>query len=160
MAINLVVLDGVVKSLALKYDQQLRPELRFTLEQTEHATDGKPWTLYLPCVAVGSAAERLASEIEDGQHVVISSGKLCYRKRQTKLGEQSRMEILVWSIDRLSASTGPTQADTGEANSMSAEVACNLEDAGAVPGHKARKPRLPKHLQQPWVASRLASAEN
>ena len=93
----------------------MRPELRFTLEQTEHATDGKPWTLYLPCVAVGSAAERLASEIEDGQHVVISSGKLCYRKRQTKLGEQSRMEILVWSIDRLSASTGPTQADTGEA---------------------------------------------
>ena len=45
MAINLVVLDGVVKSLAMKYDAQSRPELRWTLAQetggyNEH---GQPW---------------------------------------------------------------------------------------------------------------------
>ena len=53
MSLNLVVQDGVVRSLALKYDAQAKPELRFTLEQTEYATDGKPWRLYLPCCAAG-----------------------------------------------------------------------------------------------------------
>jgi hypothetical protein len=107
--LNLVVASGVVKSLALKYDTQSRPELRFTLKQPGD------WTLYLPCCASGSAAERLAGEIEDGQHIIVTSGKLCYRKRTTKLGEQSRMEILVWTVDRLSelAQVARTDQDEG-----------------------------------------------
>jgi hypothetical protein len=100
--VNIVVLDGVAQHVALRYDEHSRPELRFTLTQVEHATDGKPWTLYLPCVTSGSAAERLASEIVEGQHIILTSAKLCYRKRTTKLGEQSRMEILVWTADVLS----------------------------------------------------------
>jgi hypothetical protein len=96
MAINLVVLDGMVQHVALRYDEHSRPELRFTLQQVDHATDGKAWTFYWPCCTSGSAAERLASEIEDGQHIVVTSGKLVYRKRATKLGEQSRMEILTF----------------------------------------------------------------
>ena len=155
MAINLVVQDGVVKSPGLRYATDGKPEFRFTLIQTE-----KDWPLYRPCCAVGAAAERLASEIEDGQHVVISSGKLCYRKRQTKLGEQSRMEILVWACDRLSESTGPGQADAPESTSGLDEPASPINDAEPVPGHKARKRATPRHLRQPWIASRLASAEN
>jgi hypothetical protein len=89
VALNLVVVDGVVQSPALRYDVNSKPEFRFTLRQIE-----KDWPLYLPCRAVGAAAERLASAFDEGQHVVITSDKLCYRKRQTKLGEQSRLEIL------------------------------------------------------------------
>ena len=160
MAINLVVLDGVVKSLALKYDQQLRPELRFTLEQTEHATDGKPWTLYLPCVAVGSAAERLAGEIEDGQHIILTSAKLCYRKRTTKLGEQSRMEILVWTADVLSGIDHQETLGTTAPNSMSEDAALNVGHSGEpepVHGHKARRRETPRHLQREWHPSGMVS---
>jgi hypothetical protein len=70
MAVNLVVLDGVAQHVALRYDEHSRPELRFTLTQVEHATDGKPWTSYWPCTASGSAAERLAGEITDGANRV------------------------------------------------------------------------------------------
>jgi hypothetical protein len=106
MSVNLVVIDGTIKGLSLKYDSESKPELRFTLAQetggyNEH---GHPWVSYWPCCASGATAERLAGELEDGQHIVITSGKLVYRKRSTKTGDQSRMEILVWQIDRLSAS--------------------------------------------------------
>jgi hypothetical protein len=101
MSINIVVLDGVASHLALRYDEQSRPELRFTLTQTDHATDGKPWTFYWPCCAAGSAATRLAEEIEEGMHIALTSAKWCYRKRDGKAGLQSRMEILVWQVDRV-----------------------------------------------------------
>ena len=88
MSIKVVVLDGVVKSLALRYDAEAKAELRFTLQATDQATDGKPWVSYWPCCASGNSATRLAEMIEDGQHIVVTSGQLCYRKRLTKLGEQ------------------------------------------------------------------------
>jgi hypothetical protein len=50
MSINMVLVDGTVRFMALKYDAQSRPELRFTLEQIDVAAAGKPWTLWLPCV--------------------------------------------------------------------------------------------------------------
>jgi hypothetical protein len=97
MPINMVVADGIVKSLALKYDANGKPECRFTLYQEEN-----DYPLYVPCCAVGQAAERLAGDLEDGMHIVVTSGKLCYRKRSTaKHGEVSRMEVLVWAVDRL-----------------------------------------------------------
>jgi hypothetical protein len=76
MAVNLVVQDGVVKSPALRYATDGKVEFRFTLAQIE-----KDWPLYLPCCAVSAAAERLAAELDDGMHIVITSGKLVYRKR-------------------------------------------------------------------------------
>jgi single-stranded DNA-binding protein len=109
-----VVLDGVVKGLALRYAADGKPELRFTLEQTEHAIDGKPWTSYWPCCALGPTAERLASELDEGQRILVSSGKLCYRKRTTKLGEQSRMEVLVWTVERLTEVTQDEREPTSE----------------------------------------------
>jgi single-stranded DNA-binding protein len=136
MSINLVLEDGIVKSLSLKYDSQSRPELRWTLVQTE-----KDWPLYLPCCAVGAAAERLASELEDGQHIVVTSGKLCYRKRDGKAGPQSRMEILVWAVDRLTSADALTPAPSAEPNSTSEEPALNLGQSGEPPSKKPRKPR-------------------
>jgi hypothetical protein len=96
MSINVVLQSGIVKNPALRYSPDGKPEFRFTLLQQ----DGD-WPLYLPCCAVGSTAERLASELDEDMAVVISSAKLCYRKRGTKAGEQSRMEILVWSVEPL-----------------------------------------------------------
>ena len=148
--LNLVVASGTVKSLGLRYDSQARPELRFTLEQREESADGRTFTLFLPCCASSSAATRLAEEIEDGQHIVITSGKLCYRKRTTKAGEVSRLEILVWSIDRLSGVDAGHVSAEAEANGEAVEVACNLEAPEPVPGHKARKRAIPKHVQQAW----------
>lgn len=71
MPINMVVADGIVKSLALKYGADGKPECRFTLHQEENG-----FPLFIPCTAVGQAAERLAGELEDGMHVVITSGNM------------------------------------------------------------------------------------
>ena len=141
MSIDLVVQAGVVKSPALRYDANSRPELRFTLLQTEYATDGKSWPLFIPCCAVSATAERLASELEEDMAIVITSGKLCYRKRQTKLGEQSRLEILVWGIERLST--------VGAVKSSAPGEYAGDHDTGALlpeaPGPaKKGKPRYPK----------------
>jgi hypothetical protein len=107
--LNLVIASGEVKSPALRYDAHSKPEFRFTFQQME-----KDWPLYLPCFSPGAAGERLAGEVEAGQHILITSGKLAYKKRTTKAGEVSRLEILVWQVDRLSESTGPAQADAPE----------------------------------------------
>jgi hypothetical protein len=110
MPINMVVADGIVKSLALKYGADGKPECRFTLHQEENG-----FPLFIPCCAVGQAAERLAGDLEDGMHIVITSGKLCYRKRSTaKHGEVSRMEVLVWSVDRLASVPEATELDDAE----------------------------------------------
>jgi hypothetical protein len=144
MSVNFMVLDGTMKGLSLKYDAQSKPELRFTLAQeTSHDTHGQPWVSYWPCCASGPTAERLAGELEDGLHVVITSGKLCYRKRVLKTGDQSQIEILVWQIDRLSdvdhAQTSPGDVADGESHA----TALPQEDA-SVSDVKKGKPRYPK----------------
>jgi hypothetical protein len=53
-----------------------------------------PWSM--PCCAIGHTAEKLAGDLDEGMPVLISAAELCYRKRDTKAGEVSRMEILVW----------------------------------------------------------------
>jgi hypothetical protein len=97
MAVNLVVASGVVRSPVLRYDDRGKPELRLTIDQ-----ESGGYHLYLPCLALGATAERLASELDDGDAILITGGTLTYRKRATKLGEQSRLELLVWTVQRLS----------------------------------------------------------
>ena len=144
MSVNFVVIDGMVKSLSLKYDAQSKPELRFTLAQeTGHDAKGHPWVSYFPCCTSGATAERLAGELEDGQRIVITSGKLVYRKRSTKTGDQSRMEILVWQIDRLSASPGAETSQDGVLNGEREETALPQEPA-SVSDAKKGKPRYAK----------------
>src|ERR671922_1260971 len=112
----------------------------------------KDWPLYLPCFSPGAAGERLASELEDGQIIIVTSGKLAYRKRQTKTGEQSRLEILVWAADRLPTLPGMETSDTSEPISASVDPALLTEVPSAAKPQKARKPRLPAYLRQPWEA--------
>jgi hypothetical protein len=145
MSINLMVVDGIVSHVALRYDASSKPELRFTLTQ-----QAKDWPLYLPCCAVGSAATRLAEEIENGQHIVLNSGQLCYRRRPTKeRGEQSRMEILVWAVDVLSASAQDERTDASEGDSPAAEEIVPPEGSQAVMPAQVRRPREPKWTPEP-----------
>jgi single-stranded DNA-binding protein len=127
MSVNLVLASGIVRSLALKYATDGKPELRFTLDQEENG-----FHLWLPCCAFGATAERLAGDLDDGMAILITSGKLTYKKRQTKLGEQSRLEILVWAVERFSASP---QSDSGTSGIRQEEI--------VAPGLK-RKPKYPK----------------
>jgi single-stranded DNA-binding protein len=99
MPVNVVMLSGMVERPALRYDDAGKPEFRCTLKQSE-----KGFALFFPCVAVGATAERLASELEEGAQIVTTSAKLVWRKRQVKVIEQSRLEILVWSVERLTES--------------------------------------------------------
>jgi hypothetical protein len=147
MSTNLVIQDGVVKSLAMRYDANSKPELRFTLVQTE-----KEWPLYLPCFCPGAAGERLANELEDGQHILVTSGKLSYRKRTTKAGEVSRLEILVWAADVLSHGGDVTTSPGDEPNGEQDAPALIVEAPGRADERKPRKPRYGKHLQRPWEA--------
>jgi hypothetical protein len=154
MSVNVVIQGGRVANLALRYDTAGKPELRFTLDQEEHG-----FHLYLPCCALGSAAERLAEEINDGDHIVITSGKLTYKKRATqKYGEMSRMEILVWTVDVLTKSP---QDDAAEGGSVSQEGAPAIVAPGGdgepaavpsvfdTPTPKGRKPRDPTWQANP-----------
>lgn len=136
---NVVIVSGEVQFLALRYDAQGKPELRFTLAQEENG-----FHLYLPCCASGSAAERLGSELEDGMAVVITSGKLCYRKHQTQKGELSRMEVLCWTVDKLTESPQVERLDgTATLRSPGAAIVTpGCDSAAALPQGKG-KPRYP-----------------
>jgi hypothetical protein len=137
MPINMAVADGIVKSLGLKYDAQGKPECRFTLYQEENG-----YPLYIPCCAVGATAERLAGDLEDGMHIVITSGKLCYRKRHTaKHGEVSRMEVLVWGVDRLTTSPQDARSDVAEGGDEGRE---SLDAPEPDPAPNVRKRPYPK----------------
>lgn len=139
MSVNMTVQSGVVRSPALRYDSQSRAEFRFTLDQTEG-----DWHLYLPCFSPGAAGERLASELDDGMSIVITSGKLAYRNRTTKLGEQSRMEILVWAVDRLTESPQDARAEASEGDPPSPVEIVAPEGEGAAALPKKGKRRYPK----------------
>jgi hypothetical protein len=153
MSTNIVIQDGVVKSLAMRYDANSKPELRWTLEQ-----QSGEFCLYLPCFAPGAAGERLAGELEDGQHILVTSGKLAYRKRTTKAGEVSRLEILVWAADVLSA---PSSSPVDERTDADPSLGMS-DDSPNAPGGERRpsqkgKPRYPKTTKERWVPSGLAS---
>ena len=86
--INLVAQSGVVKWPSLKYNAKGQPEFHFVLAKS----GAYAWSM--PCCAIGHTAEKLAGDLDEGMPVLISAAELCYRKRDTKAGEVSRMEIL------------------------------------------------------------------
>jgi hypothetical protein len=126
--VNVVVQSGLVKWPALRYDPGSRPEFRFVLYRETQNADDQTFALSIPCCAVSSTAERLASEMDEGDFVVITVGELCYRKRQTRAGEVSRLEILVWRVQKgepalagasVVAETSPEPADDPPARAES-----------------------------------------
>jgi single-stranded DNA-binding protein len=136
MSVNLVVQSGTVKNLALRYGPDGKGECRFTLLQVDNG-----FTLFLPCCALGTVAERIAEQITEGDHVMITNGRLTYRKRETKLGEQARMEILVWSVEILTTSPQAARSDDAEGDHTS-----DVENSAPEP--KPRRRGYPKAALQ------------
>ncbi len=141
MAVNMIVASGRVKAPALRYATDGKAEYRFTLEQQEG-----DFCLWLPCFAPGAAAERLHEQLDEGMTIVITSGKLAYKKRSTKSGEVSRLEILTWAVDVLTGIDATAQADVPEYGSGSDAVEIN-HGAPSVPETKqVRRHRFPERL--------------
>jgi hypothetical protein len=82
--------------------------------------------------------------------VVITVGELVYRWRDTKDGEKSRLEILVWRVQKDGAALATASVATLSADHAESE-------SPTEPPVKVRRPRAPKLAQQPWIASRLNS---
>jgi hypothetical protein len=64
----------------------------------------------------------LAGELDDGMSLVITAGELVYRRRDTKEGERSRLEILVWRAHQLRMEEGEGDAK-GEPAALHHEAA-------------------------------------
>ena len=90
-------------------------------------------------VAQGRLGERFATELDEGGFVVVTVGELVYRRRDTKDGEKSGLEILVWRVQK---------DDTALATPAAAAPSADHVEPEPDP---PRKPRLPKHLQRPWT---------
>jgi hypothetical protein len=137
--INAVFQSGIVQWPAIRYGGDGKPEFRFSLYRETQSAEGQTCPLSIPCWAVGTTAERLAGELHEGIFIVITVGELCYRKRQTKLGEISQLEILVWRVQ------------VGELAPASVPVAApSMTDAMPVLDQTSKKgkPRYPKWRQE------------
>ena len=89
-----------------------------------------------------STGERLAEELNEGDFAVVTVGELVYRKRETKEGEESRLEILVWRVQK------------GESAAASDPIAADaISEPSAEPSAKKGKPRYPKWKPEPVESS-------
>jgi hypothetical protein len=139
--INVVVQSGIVKWPALRYGSDGRPEYRFVLYRETQNADGLTFPLSIPCCAVSSTAERLASELDEGDFIVVTHGELCYRRRDTKEGEKSRLEILVWGVQVGEVA----HAEVSAGDRLAPDATANPEpEPTMAPPTKVRKPRYPK----------------
>jgi hypothetical protein len=112
--INAVIQSGIVKWPGLKYGTDGKPEFRFTLTRPYQKASGDTGESGYPCCAIGAMAEKLAADLDEGMFVVVTVGELCYRKRQTKAGEMSRLEILVWRVQVGDASVSPAKCSASK----------------------------------------------
>jgi hypothetical protein len=98
--------------------------------------------------------------LEPGDYCLLE-GKLSWKK------EQSKLVVVGFGVERLSTAGTVKTSGADEYGSGSDHGALLVEPV-SVPqdederarASKARRPRLPKHLKQPWVASRLQGSEN
>jgi hypothetical protein len=132
----MVVVDGIVERPALRIDDQGKVEFRWTLRQTDGA-----FSLYIPCCASGAAAERLSGEITEGDHIVLTSAKVCYRRRQVKGTEQSRMELLVWQVDIFRKSSQAEQSAEVEGEDSHLTLA-SVPETMLASTRKSRRPNM------------------
>ena len=71
-----------------------------TLAITEQGKDGRTYTLYVPCVAYGHAAESCG--VLEAETLVSLVGKLTWRKQPHKCGEAySSLVVLVQTVQVL-----------------------------------------------------------
>jgi hypothetical protein len=143
ITINAVIQSGTVKWPALRYDGSGKPEFRFVLYRETTNADGQTFPLSIPCWSPGATGERLATELDAGDFVVVTVGELVYRRRDTKDGEKSRLEILVWRVQKDDAAVATLSTDHAESESTTE------------PPVKVRRPRYPLTRETAHARSKL-----
>ena len=84
---NTVALVGTVtRTPSTKFEGDGLQMTTLTLALTEAGREGKPYTLYVPCVSYGRAAD--ACSLLEAETLVAVQGKLSWRKQQGKCGQE------------------------------------------------------------------------
>jgi single-stranded DNA-binding protein len=152
--VNKAIIGGVISSygVRLSYTQAAKPQLNFSLTLTEG-----DYHVFVPVQIVGPQAEHLAETLEPGDYCLIE-GKLSWKK------EQSKLVVVGFGVERLSTAGTSEHEPSPEYGSGSNEDAINHGHSREPDGEeerarapKARRPRLPKHVKEPWVPSGLVS---
>lgn len=148
ITINAVIQSGTVKWPALRYDGSGKPEFRFVLYRETQNAEGQTFPLSIPCCSPGVTGERLAGELNEGDFIVITVGELVHRRRQTKAGELSRIEVLVWRVqvgEPALAASAPAEPSADHAG----------DEPTTEPPVKVRRPRYPLTRETAHARSKL-----
>lgn len=160
MHVNVCTLVGRVSPAGPKlgYASSGTPVCSLVVEVDEMGPGEKIFTTWLPVRITGKHAEQTSVELEPGD-IVMVSGKLKYESSLDLKTNQktSKLIISTWGIQQREPLV---TSQSAVPNSTSGDAALNLGHSGEPDAKPARKPRYSKHLQQPWVASRLEGSEN
>jgi single-stranded DNA-binding protein len=90
MSLNICALVGTLaRDPRTAFAGEGQQTTTFTLALVEPGREGKPFTLYVPCIAWGKAAE--AAAVLNAEDLVSVQGKLCWRKYVDKHGQERSM---------------------------------------------------------------------
>jgi single-stranded DNA-binding protein len=158
--VNVCTLVGRVSQAGpkLSYASSGTPVCSLVVEVDELGPGEKVYTTYLPVRISGRYAEQTSVDLEAGDVVQIS-GKLKYESLVDAKTQQktSKLVISSWGIQQREKLTTLPQDETSPQidSTEPVEVDAHHEAQERLPSHKG-KPRYPKHLKQPWMASRVA----
>ena len=90
---NSVCLVGKLsRAPSVKFENEGTQVTTFTLAITEPSREGRAFTLYVPCIAWGKAAE--ACGRLDADDLVSIVGKLAWQKRTGKCGQEHSLLVV------------------------------------------------------------------
>jgi single-stranded DNA-binding protein len=115
---NHVSLLGKVTAAGVKltYSERGTPECRWTLMLEETGPEGQSFKTFIPCHSFGKSAEAIAEQIDPGDWVLISDGKLKVRQWTNQAGEKERrLEVLTWAVQVIALSH-PAESGTPAGN--------------------------------------------
>lgn len=103
--LNTVLVVGRVteQGVKIQWGENGTAETRWTLIIEEANPAGQTFKLFAPCCAYGKTAEAIGEAVNPGDGLYLD-GKLKWRSWVGKKGEkQGRLEILVWSWQKVEA---------------------------------------------------------
>jgi single-stranded DNA-binding protein len=107
MSLNVCALVGTLsRDPRTAFEGDGRQTTTFTLAIVEPGREGKAFTLYVPCVCWGKAAE--AADVLNAEDLVSVQGKLCWRKHVDKHGQdRSTLAVNVREVSVLQPAALP-----------------------------------------------------
>lgn len=140
---NCVCISGTIGKAgpAMSYSKNMKPLTTFELIVPNEESPG--YYSKESVLIVGSQAEPLLERLEAGDEVELS-------------GKLQRGQVVCFKVTVKTSAPQTHEAAPAYQTDGSAEIVEPAHSQVAKP----RKPRLAKHLKQPWVASRLEALEN